>query len=70
VQCSAEQAFGVQCEAALDRLLEEAQVAADWRADPVLEDACEDVVHAACEPKLGGEVQCSAVQCSAFQCRR
>jgi hypothetical protein len=28
------------------------QVDSDWKADPVLEDACEEVVTAACDPKV------------------
>ena len=58
--------FGSQCEEALNRLLDAAQVASDWKvtcgkcsdsnpfnikADPVLEDSCEDVVFAACDAK-------------------
>ena len=58
--------FTSQCEQALNRLLDAAQVASDWKvkygkcsnsnplniqADPVLEDSCEDVVFAACDAK-------------------
>lgn len=58
--------FSSQCEGALNRLLDAAQVASDWKvksgkcsdsnplnnqADPVLEDSCEDVVFAACDAK-------------------
>ena len=28
------------------------QVDSDWKADPVLEEACEEVVTAACDPKV------------------
>ena len=58
--------FSNQCEESLNRLLDAAQVASDWKvtcgkcsdsnpfnikADPVLEDSCEDVVFAACDAK-------------------
>jgi len=40
--------IGDKCEAALDDLLRQTQIMTDWRADPVLEDACDEVVAASC----------------------
>jgi len=53
--------FGSQCEEALNRLLDAAQVASDWKADPVLEDSCEDVVFAACDAKQEGDAVMSCL---------
>ncbi len=36
----------------IDILIIGLQVDSDWKADPVLEDACEEVVTAACDPKV------------------
>ena len=47
--------IGDKCEMALDDLLRQTQVMSDWQADPVLEDACEEVVAAACNDPRGGE---------------
>ena len=33
--------------------MKEVDVASDWRVDPVLKNACQDVVTAACDPSLG-----------------
>ena len=41
------------CEDELRMLMKEADVASDWRVDPVLKNACEEVVMAACDPSLG-----------------
>jgi len=49
-----EKVVGEKCEAAVDLLLRQSQVMSDWKADPVLEDACDEVVVAACDPKQGG----------------
>ena len=53
--------FGTSCKNALNSLLAEAQVASDWKADPVLEDACEEVVLAACDPTQGGDAVMSCL---------
>merc|ERR1719397_2142212 len=45
--------LGEACDAALSALLRETQVMTDWRADPALEDACEEVVAAVCPPQPG-----------------
>ena len=33
--------------------MKEVDVASDWRVDPVLKNACQEVVTAACDPSLG-----------------
>ena len=43
--------LGPGCEKSLNELLAEAQPGSNWEADPVLEDACEEVVMTACDPK-------------------
>jgi len=58
---SKELTFGRQCEDALNRLLDAAQIASDWKADPVLEDACEDVVFATCDAKQEGDAVMSCL---------
>ena len=35
--------------------MKEADVASDWRVDPVLKNACHEVVMAACDPSLGND---------------
>ena len=52
---------GEKCEAAVDLLLRQSEVMSDWQADPVLEDACDEVVVAACDPKQGGEAVMSCL---------
>lgn len=44
-----------RCENTLHTLVREVQVESDWKADPVLEEACEEVVSAVCDPKAGKE---------------
>ena len=41
------------CEDELRMLMKEVDVASDWRVDPVLKNACQEVVMAACNPSLG-----------------
>ncbi len=41
------------CQDELQILLRQADVASDWKVDPVLKNACQDVVMAACDPSLG-----------------
>ena len=41
------------CEEELKLLLKEADVASDWRVDPILKAACQDVVLASCDTSLG-----------------
>eukprot|EP00090_Calanus_glacialis_P000340 TRINITY_DN10209_c0_g1_i1.p1 TRINITY_DN10209_c0_g1~~TRINITY_DN10209_c0_g1_i1.p1 ORF type:complete len:1124 (-),score=372.79 TRINITY_DN10209_c0_g1_i1:391-3762(-) len=53
--------FGKKCLNAVDQLVQETQVISDWKADPVLEDACEEVVTAACDPKLGSDAVMSCL---------
>lgn len=52
------------CENELRLLLREADVASDWKADPVLKKACQDVVMAACNPNSGptGVLSCLMTQ--------
>jgi len=52
---SAKTTFSKKCENSLDQLVRETQVISDWQADPVLEDACDEVVAAACDPKQGSD---------------
>ena len=33
--------------------MKEVDVASDWRVDPVLKNACQEVVTSACDPSLG-----------------
>jgi len=53
--------FSKKCLGAVDQLVQQTQVISDWKADPVLEDACEEVVAAACDPKLGGDAVMSCL---------
>lgn len=41
-----------ECEDELQLLLKEADVSSDWQVDPVLKNACQEVVNVACDPKL------------------
>ena len=56
-----EKEVGQKCEAAVELLLRQSEVMSDWQADPVLEDACDEVVVAACDPKQGGEAVMSCL---------
>jgi len=58
---SAKESFNKQCLAAVDTLVRETQIITDWKVDPVLEDACEEVVAAACDPKLGSDAVMSCL---------
>eukprot|EP00092_Neocalanus_flemingeri_P071922 GFUD01088424.1.p1 GENE.GFUD01088424.1~~GFUD01088424.1.p1 ORF type:complete len:1134 (-),score=335.63 GFUD01088424.1:2263-5664(-) len=58
---SAKSSFSKGCESALDQLVKETQVLSDWQADPVLEDACDEVVAAACDPKQGSDAVMSCL---------
>merc|ERR1719187_136158 len=49
------------CENSLNELMAESQPGADWESDPVLEDACEEVVMAACDPKAGNDAVMSCL---------
>ena len=42
-----------ECEAELRLLLREADIASDWKVDPVLKSACQDVVTQGCDANLG-----------------
>ena len=42
-----------ECEAELRLLLREADIASDWKVDPVLKGACQDVVSQGCDANLG-----------------
>ena len=42
-----------ECEGELRLLLREADVASDWKVDPVLKQACQEVVTNACDKSLG-----------------
>jgi len=53
--------FSKKCLAAVDDLVQQTQIISDWKADPVLEDACEEVVTAACDPKLGSDAVMSCL---------
>jgi len=46
-------ALSPKCQDTFDEFIREVQSDDDWTADPVLEDACVDVVAAACDPKAG-----------------
>ena len=56
-----EKVVGERCEAAVNLLVRQSQVMTDWQADPVLEDACNEVVVAACDPRQGGEAVMSCL---------
>ena len=56
-----EKVVGEKCEAAVELLLRQTEVMSDWQADPVLEEACDEVVAAACDPKQGGEAVMSCL---------
>ncbi len=43
-----------RCEDALRSLLREADVASDWKVDPILQQNCQDVVTSGCEDKTDG----------------
>jgi len=58
---TAKETFSTKCLAAVDSLIQETQVISDWRADPVLEDACEEVVAAVCDPKQGSDAVMSCL---------
>jgi len=53
--------FSQNCLQAVDQLVRESQVITDWKVDPVLEDACEEVVATACNPKLGNDAVMSCL---------
>ena len=42
---------GVKCQEAILTLLQEVSLASNWKLDPVLQRACQDVVNEACDPK-------------------
>ena len=58
--------LGDKCGAALEDFLRMTQVMEDWEADPVLEEACDQVVAAACPAGLdsGGVMSCLMEQLS------
>ena len=53
--------IGDKCERSLDDLLRQTQVMTDWQADPVLEDACDEVVAASCNTGSDGEAVMSCL---------
>ena len=50
-----------RCEHALSTLLREADVASDWKVDPILHENCSPVVSAACDSKAPNEVVLSCL---------
>ena len=45
--------FSVKCELSINKLLSDNFITSDWFVDPVLEEACGEVVNAICDPSHG-----------------